>query len=97
MNNGPLQSWLSELKSVNDSECTTMLQSKPIRPKRVTKDVSKEPLANIHHKIGDILEKADIISGLFTDLIRYILLSTIQVLTLTLAHLQTSWWMLPIT
>ena len=77
MNTGPLQSWLSELKTVNDSECTTMLQSKPIRPKRVSKDVSKEPLANIHHKIGDILEKADIITGLFGDLIRYILVSNI--------------------
>ena len=84
---GPVQSWLSELKTVNDSECTTMLQSKPIRPKRVAKDEPKQPLANIHDKIEDIQEKADTISGLFADLFRYVHIFPGQAMTLTLCHL----------
>ena len=70
MSGGPVQSWIYELKTVNESECTTMLQSKPIKSKRLTKEVSNEPVANIHHKIRDIQEKAAVISGLLANLFR---------------------------
>ena len=65
-----------------------MLQSKPIRHKRGTKDMSAEPFTSIQEKIEDIQEKADIISGLFTDLSRYLSHKPGQELTLTPCYLQ---------
>ena len=70
MSAGPVTSWVQEMKYAHESECTTMLQSKPIKTKRLTKEVFYEPSANINHKIKDVQEKAAIISGLFADLIR---------------------------
>ena len=94
---GPLSSWLSELKTVSDSECTTMLQSKPIRPKGATKDMVKEPSESIQEKIEDIQDKANIISKLFVDLTRYLLFKPGQELTLTPCYFQTVCWLLPST
>ena len=46
---GPVGSWLSELKNVHESECTIMLQSKPVR--RSDCDSVKEGVTEIKEKI----------------------------------------------
>ena len=59
--------------------------------------MSAEPFTSIQEKIEDIQEKADVISGLFTDLSRYLSHKPGQKLTLTPCYLQAGWWLLPTT
>lgn len=65
---GPVGSWLSELKNVHESECTIMLQSKPVRKSDAEND--KDGITDIKEKIKIIQDRAHLLSGLFANMCR---------------------------
>lgn len=71
---GPVGSWLSELKNVHESECTIMLQSKPVR--RSESENVQEGIADIKERIRLIQDRANLLSGLFASLCRLVLVTS---------------------
>ena len=67
---GPVGSWLSELKNVHESECTIMLQSKPVR--RSESEHVQEGIADIKERIRLIQDRAHLLSGLFASMCRLV-------------------------
>ena len=65
---GPVGSWLSELKNVHESECTIMLQSKPVR--RSDSENVQEGITDIKERIKLIQDRAHLLSGLFASMCR---------------------------
>ena len=65
---GPVGSWLSELKNVHESECTIMLQSKPVR--KSESDQMREGITDIKERIKLIQDRAHLLSGIFANMCR---------------------------
>ena len=68
---GPVGSWLSELKNVHESECTIMLQSKPVR--RSESESVQEGIADTKERIKLIQDRAHLLSGLFANMCRLVI------------------------
>jgi hypothetical protein len=79
---GPVASWLSELSHVHESECTIMLQSKPVR--RRDGETAEREAANggpagcggggseeLRERIRAVQERAHTVSSVFSTLCRY--------------------------
>ena len=69
---GPVGSWLSELKNVHESECTIMLQSKPVR--RSESENVQEGIADTKERIKLIQDRAHLLSGLFANMCRLVII-----------------------
>ena len=69
---GPVGSWLSELKNVHESECTIMLQSKPVR--RSESESVQEGIADTRERIKLIQDRAHLLSGLFANMCRLVII-----------------------
>ena len=65
---GPVGSLLMELKNVHESECTIMLQSKPVR--RSESENVKEGITDIKERIKLIQDRAHVLSGMFANMCR---------------------------
>ena len=57
-----------ELKNVHESECTIMLQSKPVR--KSESDQMREGITDIKERIKLIQERASLLSGIFANMCR---------------------------
>ena len=57
-----------ELKNVHESECTIMLQSKPVR--RSESENVKEGITDIKERIKLIQDRAHVLSGMFANMCR---------------------------
>jgi len=69
---GPVASWLAELANVQESECTIMLQSKPVRRATGEESGERAGIADVRERITMIQERAHSLSSMFANICRQV-------------------------